>query len=82
MSDYPGRGPESDPKNGKHWTAENVRAELPDVPIRLPDGQEASGGVLGRRGKFASVTLPNGGSVEVAWPTLAHVLNSGGAVVV
>ncbi len=81
MSDLPGRTPPCDPKNGTFWTAELVKELLPKVTVRVgEDFDPVECDVLGRRLRFARVRLPAGSTVEVAWDTLAHVLNSGGAV--
>lgn len=83
MSDLPGRTPACDPKNGTVWTAELVKERLPKVTVRVgEDFEPVECDVSGRLLRFAKVTLPAGGTVEVTWSTLAHVLNSGGAVTI
>jgi len=57
------------------WTIDKVKAELPDVPVSLPDGTIVTCPVRGRNLKFPVLHLPGGGTVEVAWDTLARVLN-------
>ena len=62
------------------WTALRVRKFLPPVPVRLAKDRVEECQVHGRSLQFAQLVLPDGGSVEVAWKTLAHVLNSESAV--
>lgn len=57
------------------WTAEEVRKELPDIPV-IAFGKEQKAQVGGRLNPFATVSLA-GVSVEYSWDALATVLSSG-----
>ena len=62
-----------------HYTVGQIKDELPDVDV-LYSGKRIACRIVGRCNLFASVILPNTLSVEVAWSTLANVLNTGRAV--
>ena len=62
-----------------HYTVSQIKDELPDVDV-LYSGKRIACRIAGRDNLFASVILPNALSVEVAWSTLANVLNTGRAV--
>ena len=64
------------------WTADAVREELPKVLVRMPDGSMRTGQVAGRQKACASVLLDDTFSIDVAWSTIAHVLNSNGRAAV
>lgn len=56
------------------WTAERVMAELPGVPVRALDGRIMACDIAGRLNRYASVHLPDGGTVEATWDTIARCL--------
>jgi len=58
------------------WTAAEVRAELPSIPVKMDEGM-CIGHVRGRKLRFAKVHT-GWGTVEVAWTTLAHILSRPG----
>lgn len=64
----------------QQWTIERVKQELPDVWCKRPDGSIILAAVRGRKLDFAHVHTSNGGMAEVAWSTIANVLNRGGYV--
>lgn len=65
------------------WNTANVKSELPDVPVRNGD-VIVTGQIMGRQLPFALVHVPNvgryGATVEVAWHTIVHTLNTNGAI--
>lgn len=63
--------------NAVLWTAERVKEELPNVPVQTI----VTGSVRGRLHKFATVYLPDGTRIEVAWSTIAHALNTGTPII-
>ena len=62
-----------------HYTVGQIKDELPDVDV-LYSGKRVACHIAGRDHLFARVILPNDLSVEVAWSTLANVLNTGRVV--
>lgn len=75
--------PKTTPANGEFtspWTAELVKEHLPDVMVLDEDGKKHTAIVRGRLLPFAGVNFDNGRNIEVAWATIARVLNNGGAV--
>lgn len=59
-----------------HYTVGQIKDELPDIDV-LYSGKRIACQIAGRDNLFATVILPNALSVEVAWSTLANVLNTG-----
>jgi hypothetical protein len=59
------------------WTAQRVKDELPEVPVKLDCGLIAQGKVSGRLNQFATVTFASYGRLEFAWQTIADCLNRG-----
>jgi hypothetical protein len=60
------------------WTVARVRRELPDVPVKYM-GMEFVGRVTGRNNPVATVAIWYDSlwfSAEVAWDTVAFVLNN------
>ncbi len=65
------------------WTIAEIKAELPNVPVQLPDGTECAGTLTGRKCPFPHVTVKAHGAnlhLEAAWETVQHVLNWGSAL--
>ena len=69
-----------DPSN---WTVERVKAEMPDIEVKMPTGVTVTAKVCGSKKRFATlkaksaewgvwVTLG-----ECRWDVLAHCLNMG-----
>jgi len=71
-----GRPGEVEAMEDRVWTAEDVRAELPSVPVKI-NGEMCIGRVRGRKLPFAQVHT-GWGPVEAAWATLAYVLSGPG----
>ena len=71
----------------KNWTVERVKAELPDVPVRanVHRWDVTMGRLSGRQNAYATVSWPTDRgtifSMEVAWGTVAAVLNDQGRTV-
>lgn len=61
------------------WTAEKVRAELPDVKVRTTrKGQPVTAVVRGRFNSFATVGIVETAiAAEFTWDAVAASLNSG-----
>ena len=58
------------------WTAESVKEKLPDVPVKF-NGKVYIGRVLGRKNRFATVSIDDGREWEWNWETIATALNNG-----
>ena len=67
----------------EEWTAESVKKELPQVPVKLESGKIVHCTVSGRLLPFAKVSIPlpryygvgQFKDIEVSWITIANVLN-------
>ena len=57
-----------------------IKDELPDVPVLIAKGHCVKCRLVARKALFATVVLPSGGSIEVAWHTIQNVLNTGTAI--
>lgn len=57
------------------WTVERVKAELPEVKVRLPT-EIATGIVTGHLQPYARIAMPGVWSFWVAWQTIADCLNA------
>lgn len=62
------------------WTVEKVKEVLPDVRVRQNKLTTVICRLSGRKNEFATVTLPDGSSFQVAWVTVVYVLNTGSAI--
>jgi hypothetical protein len=62
-----------------HYTISQIQDELPDVHVRY-HGKRILCRIAPSDALFATVILPHALSVDVAWSTLAHVLNTGSSV--
>lgn len=64
-------------RESKAWTVESVKAELPNVKVRLMNGEIVTGYVRGRKLKFAQVWTKgddHDGWI-FSWETIVHYLN-------
>ena len=69
------------------WTIATVKRDLPSVSIRIVKGKIVTGRVSGRLNQFATVSVPNTGTLhsnsiifadgQFSWEAIAHSLNSG-----
>jgi hypothetical protein len=59
------------------WTPDRVKQELPEVRVKMPNGELCMMRVSGRLLQFAEVSDDRGRSIPFAWPTIAHHLNTG-----
>ena len=63
------------------WYEETIKRQLPDVMVN-DYGDVGYAQLSGRDNEFATLTLPTGKRVEVAWATLASALTYGRAIII
>jgi hypothetical protein len=61
----------------KNMTIEEIKASLPDVKIKLANGEIVMGEVYGRNLDFAKVASRTWGvfGFDVSWHTIQHCIN-------